>query len=221
MQFLTVFKIGFSKNMSNKSIVYQNSFSYRLGFRLFHKCDISKRNGYIASLIKKKETVLEPGCGLGSLAHYLSPGIRYLGFDKNDSFLKYGLKRGLDLYAGDFLNKTSYQNAEVVITCDTSHHLNREDRKKFIKYCYSFAKRLFIFCDCTREEGLLRKILYPLNQRIFEYLEKDGFNEPKYKDFHKRKELREEIENGFGIINGSVKREIKDFGCDLLAVFYK
>lgn len=208
--------------MANKSLLYQNSFFYFLGLKLLHKCDISLRNKFIASLVKKGETVLEPGCGPGVLANSLPSDTCYIGFDLNRSFIFWGLKRGLNLYLGDVLDESNYKKAEVIVVCDIFHHLRLKDRQKLIRLSYSYTKRLFIFCECTKETGgLWRKIIYPVSSRFFESLDQDGINEPKYEDIYTKRQLQEEIENGFGIIPKNIKKEVRQFGCDLLAVFYK
>lgn len=208
--------------MASKSLIYRNAFFYFLGLRLLHKCDISLRNKFIAGLVNKDETVLEPGCGPGTLANYLPSDIHYVGFDLNESFVSYGLKKGRNLYLGDVLKENSYQKADVVVVCDILHHIKLEDRKTFIKHSYSYAKRLFIFCDCIKEkEGLLRKVMYPINSRLFELLDKDGINEPKYRELYTKRQLQMEIENGFGIIPKNTRKVVRQFGCDLVVVYYK
>lgn len=208
--------------MFKKSLIYQNSFFYFLGLKLFHKCDSPKRDKYIASLVKKGETVLEPACGPANLANSLPTGINYIGFDLNESFISYAKKRRLNVYLGNVLKKNSYQKADVVIVCDTLHHIKLRDRKEFIENSYFHAKRLFIFCDCVKEtRGLLRKIMRPLNGRLFEFLDKDGVNEPKYDEMYNEEQLKKQIEDGFGTISKNTRRKVRRFGCDMLAIFYK
>lgn len=208
--------------MFNKSLIYQNSFFYFLGFKLLHKCDISLRNKFIAGLVNKDETVLEPGCGPGVLANFLPDNVNYVGFDLNESFVSYGLKRGSNLYLGDVLKESSYKKADVVVVCDILHHIKLKDRKRLIEYSYSHTGRVYVFCECTKEtKGLWRKIIYPVSSRFFQFLDNDGINQPKYEDVYTKKQLQEEIENGFGIIPRNTKKIVKQFGCDLLAVFYK
>lgn len=208
--------------MFHKSIIYHNSFFYFLGFKLFHKCDSTLRNKFMVSFIKKGETVLEPGCGPANIANFLPDKAKYLGFDLNKSFISYGLKKGLNVYLGDVLDKNSYRKADAVIVCDIFHHIKLADRKKFLQNSYFSAKRLFIFCECMKEtRGFLRKILYPINHRMFEFLDNDGINDAKYEDIFTEKRLRKEVENGFGFIPKNIKRKTRHFGCDLVAVFLK
>lgn len=208
--------------MFKKSLIYKNAYFYLLSLKLLHKCDISLRNKFIAGLVNKGETVLESGSGPGTLADSFASDVHYLGFDLNKDFISYGLKKGWNLYLGDVLKETSYKKADVVVVCDMMHHVKIKERQKLIKLSYANAKRMFIFCECTLEiEGLLRKLIYPITSRVFEFLDKDGINEPKYKDVYTKRQLRKEIEEGFGVIPKNKKRKIKQFGCDLLAVFYK
>lgn len=208
--------------MIKKSPFYYHSLLYFLGFKLLHKCDVALRNKFIASFADKGETVLEPGCGPGSLADSIPGNVNYVGFDLNKSFISYALKKKLNVYLGDVLKEKSYKKADVVVACDILHHLKLEDRKRFVKYSYSNARRIYVFCECVKEtKGLWRKTIYPISSRVFEFLDRDGINKPKYEDVYTKEQLQKEYDTGFGIIPKSTKRIVKQFGCDLLAVYYK
>jgi len=65
------------------------------------------------------------------------------------------------------------------------------------------------------------KLFYPIWERLTEWSEKDGTNNFKYEHLLTRDQLMNQINNGFGIIPSSVKRELREIGDDIIAVYYK
>jgi hypothetical protein len=115
--------------MAKKSIFYKHPLLYIWGLKWIHKGNFAKRYRYMASFVKKGDLVLEPACGPATLADFLPKKADYRGFDTNKDFV-----------------------ADVVIACDILHHLKPVDRQKFIKNCFSSAKKVFIICEPGKRE---------------------------------------------------------------------
>ena len=207
--------------MNGKSIFYRFPLLYILGLKWIHKSNFSKRYQYISNFVREGDLVLEPGCGPAILAEFLPQGSHYKGFDTNQHFVNHAKKRHSGVYLGDVLNINDYSKASVVVVCDVLHHINPADRKKFIQNCYHPADEIFIICDPGKKINHTPNILYPIWKRLTEWSEKDGTNDFKYEYFLTRGQLFDEIDNGFDIIPSSVKREVKEIGDDIIAVFYK
>lgn len=207
--------------MGKKSIFYKFPLLYIWGLKWIHKSNFSKRYQYISNQVRVGDLVLEPGCGPAILADFLPPGSFYKGFDTNRDFVNYAKKRHPEVSIGDVLNFNNYCKAAVVVVCDVLHHINPVDRKKFIDYCYRSADVMFIICDPGKKMDQMPKYLHPLWKRITEWSEKDGTNDFKYEHLLTRGQLINEIDNGFDVISSSVKREIKEIGDDVVAIFFK
>jgi len=207
--------------MSEKSIFYKFPLLYIQGLKWIHKSNFSKRYQYISNHVKGGDLVLEPGCGPAILADFLPLGSFYKGFDANQDFVNHARKRHPEVFLGDVLDLNNYCRAAVVVVCDVLHHINPVNRKKFIQNCYRSADEIFIVCDPGNKMNHKPNYLYPIWKRMTEWSEKDGTNNFKYEHFLTRDELFDEIDNGFGIISSSVKREIKEIGDDIVAIFFK
>jgi len=207
--------------MSGKSIFYKFPLLYIWGLKWIHKSNFSKRYQYISSVARGGDLVLEPGCGPAILADFLPQDSSYKGFDANQDFVNHARKRHPGVYLGDVLDLNDYCKAEVVAVCDVLHHLDPVDRKKFIQNCYRSADDTFIICDPGKKVNHGSNLFYPIWKRLTEWSEKDGTNNFKCEHFLTRDQLVDEIDNGFGIIPSSVKREVKEIGDDIVAIFFK
>ena len=208
--------------MSGKSIFYKFPLLYIWGLKWIHKSNFSKRYQYISSVVREGDLVLEPGCGPAILADFLPQGSYYKGFDANQDFVNHARKRYPGVVSlGDVLDFNNYCNATVVVVCDVLHHINPVDRKKFIQNCYRSAEDMLIICDPGKKMNHTPNILYPIWKHLTEWSEKDGTNNFKYEHFLTRDQLLDQIDNGFGIIPSSVKREVKEIGDDIIAIYFK
>ena len=207
--------------MVKKSIFYKHPLLYIWGLKWIHKTNFDKRYHYMAGFAKKGDFILEPACGPATLADFLPKGVYYRGFDTNKKFVNYASKKHLDVYLGNALDPKNYPQADVVVACDILHHLKPMDRKKFIKNCFSSAKKVFIICEPGKRKKAIDGIFYSLRKRLVEWSEKDGTNDFKEEYFSTRDQLLSQIKYGFGVIPSSIKRETKDFGEDIVAVFFK
>lgn len=248
--------------MVKKSLMYRNRLIYSSILKVIHGSNFSKRYRYMASLIKKGETILEPACGPAILADFLPENCFYSGFDVNKEFINFALKKKLAVYStkaktptksgmkrynnrakgrtrryvpkraqngrencgllpagiylGNVMDYKNYKKSDVVVACDILHHLKPKNRKTFINYCFNSARKRLIICEPGRNDDL-----WLLKKFVFEFLEKDGANQPKYSQCYSEEKLKKEMENGFSVIPKSFKRKIKGIGGDLIAVYFK
>lgn len=207
--------------MTKKNIFYKYPQLYIWGLKWIHKGNFAKRYQYMAGFVRSGNLVLEPACGPAILANFLPQGIRYRGFDTNKEFIAYAKRKHPGVYFGNVLNINNYPQADVVIACDILHHLKPDDRKKFIKNCFSSAKKIFIICDPGKRSKPTDSIFYSFRKRLAEWSEKDGTNNFKAEYFLTREQLQDQIKYGFDVIPPFAKRETKDFGEDIVAVFFK
>lgn len=206
--------------MNKKSLIYTYPILYVLALKIVHRGNFSKRYRYMTRFVKAKDLVLEPACGPAILADYLPKQSQYFGFDTNEDFIKFALKKKRNVYKGNVLDKKSYKPADVVITCDILHHLKPTDRKRFVKHCFSSAKKAFIICEPVQFERK-KGIRASFKNRLMQWNERDGVNQVRPDFFPTRRELTDDIKNGFGIISSQVKRKTREFGQDIVAVFLK
>lgn len=175
----------------------------------------------MSSFVKKGDRVLEPACGPANLAEFLPIGSHYIGFDANEDFIRYALKKKRDVYVGNVLDKKNYHTCDVVITCDILHHLKPSDRQTFICNCFASAKRFLIICEPVEKEQKTNSLFYPIKKYLTEWSERDGTSNVKMHYFFSCSQLTTQIKNGFGAIPSSVKREVKEIGDDIIGVFIK
>jgi hypothetical protein len=206
--------------MNKKSFFYKHPSIYINGLKLIHKINFDKRYKYMAGFADKGNSVLEPACGPSILADYLPAGTSYRGFDTNKDFIDYAAKKGFDVNLGNVLDRKNYSPSDCVIACDILHHLKPEDRKTFIDNCYNFSKKAFILCEPGKKEGYDKGVFSFIGNMLGEWSESDGTIDFKTEYFVTRNKLLEDVKNGFGVIPNDVKRTTKDFGEDIVTVFY-
>lgn len=207
--------------MAKKSIFYKHPLLYTWGLKWIHKGNFAKRYRYMASFVNKGDLVLEPACGPATLADFLPKEADYHGFDANENFTDYALKKQPGVYLGNVLDFKSYSPADVVIACDILHHLRPSDRKRFIKNCFSSTRKVFIICEPGKKERPTDSIFKSQRDWLTEWSEKDNANDVKIEHYLTRNQLINQIKHGFGVIPSSIEREIEDFGVDIVAVFFK
>lgn len=207
--------------MCERSIFYRYPSLYIWGLKWIHKDHFDGRYHYMASFAKKGNSVLEPACGPAILANYLGKGVGYRGFDTNKYFIDFALKKHLDVYLGNVLDLKNYSPADFVIACDILHHLEPSSRKKFVEHCFLNARKAFIICEPGHNHKVGKGIFNKIKDRINEWSEKDGTNNVKAEHFLTLRQLLDSIQKGFGVIPASIRREKKQFGEDIVAVFFK
>jgi len=207
--------------MSKKSIFYKHPLLYILGLKWLHKSNFTKRYRYMASFVQKGDLVLEPACGPAILADFLPEGVYYQGFDMNKEFIDYASKKHSGVYLGNVLDPKNYCQADIVVACDILHHLKPRDRKTFIKHCFEAAKKKLIICEPGKKDYSQKGVLSSLKKRLVEWSEKDGTCDFRIEYFLTKEELLNQIKTGFGIIPTSIQRSIKEFGEDIVVVYFK
>ena len=175
----------------------------------------------MSNFVRKGDAILEPGCGPAFFADYLPQGTHYFGFDKNEAFIKYGLKKGLEVWRGNVLDKKNYRFFDVVVVCDVLHHLKPKDRNLFLRYCFRGAKRTLIICEEGRSGMQTGGFFYPLSRFWFEYIERDGINTPRLDQVWTAKELRSQMTGGFGVVPKRINRKIEKIGDELIVAYHK
>jgi hypothetical protein len=203
-----------------KSVFYKSPFLYKLGLKFLHRENFSKRYKYLANLVEKGDSVLEPACGPGILADFLPKDCFYYGFDLNEKFINYCFSRNLRVLLKNALDPESYFPVDVVICVDLLHHLRPGERKLAIENCWQAAKKKLIICEPFLQKSQ-KEWLNKLNKQWFEYIERDGTNKPKLEDMWDKDTLEKQMLEGFGIIPKHFPREITKIGKDLIAIYFK
>ena len=211
--------------MAERSFFYQGAEMYKLGLRLIHWNNLSKRYEYISGKIGQNKTILEPACGPALLPKFLDKSNNYKGFDINEKFIWHAQKKGINVCIGNALDISSYQQSDVVVLCDALHHIGLGNEKKVLENCLNSAKEMVIICEPFKDYYLkLLPSWFPKGQTIlrkwYDYIEKDGNNQVRLENVRTRKELEESMLEGFGVIPKGVKRNIKNIGEDLIITYY-
>ncbi len=115
-------------------LIYRFPWLYERVLRTLHGADLDKRYHKIAEFIDRG-TMLDIGCGTSLLAAYLKPGIKYIGIDLNEHFLKYAQKKGLDVRKVNVLDVKAYPPADYYVICDLLHHINPRHQELLKELC--------------------------------------------------------------------------------------
>ncbi len=205
--------------MAEASIFYRYPRLYKSSLRLLHGKEFGKRYRYIAGLVGRRETVLEPGCGPVVLGTFLPGGAKYSGFDMNEAFVKHAKGDGWKVWSGDALEKKNYNSADVEVACDVYHHMSGQNRDKFIKLCWKTAKRAFVICEPGGGES--DGVWEGIKKGIAAWGDRDGTNKITAEHYITGGDLQILVDTGFGVIGNRIKRVKKMFGRDAVTVFYK
>lgn len=109
-----------------RSIPYRFPQLYEIGVKLLLRHTLSLRYSRIAQEIGSKKRVLDLGCGTAMLYYYLHE-CHYIGWDLNDSFVKYCQNKGLKVYKKDIFNFSEYPVCDYIVLCDVVHHIMPRD----------------------------------------------------------------------------------------------
>jgi len=85
--------------------------------------------------------------------------------------------------------------------------------------CKCCAK-ILIICEPGIKNSWRKGFFYPIHKLWSEYVEQDETNKPKVIDLWTKKELKFQMEQGFGIIPDLIPRKIKEIGDDFIAVYF-
>jgi len=156
------------------SLIYKNPIFYHAFLKILHGRSLRKRYELIAREIGGKKRVFEPGCGTCLIYSYLHDGCEYEGWDINERFVHYNIKRGRRVYQKNIFDFNDYPPNDVIILCDLLHHIVPR-HEELIKMALGKTKRLII-SETPQSFKLQRKfkrIAYFLHSTI---LDDDGIN---------------------------------------------
>lgn len=139
---------------------------------------LSKRLKLISQIIGKNKKVLDVGCGPAHLYEHLDKSNHYSGFDLNKKFVDYANKKfRLNLVVGDAANPEVYKKSNVVVVLDILHHLDKEKRKVVVDNSFRNADEKVLICEPYVPEFFKKKgLLVRFARKVFEYFERDGYN---------------------------------------------
>jgi hypothetical protein len=210
--------------MTPRSILYKNPRIYLAGLKLFHRRQFDERYRYISEQIGEGKSVLEPACGPAILPGYLHPSNSYHGFDINGQFVLYAQGKGWDVTLGNALDSNAYIKSDVVVFCDSLHHMGPDNEKLVMEKSLKSAKQNLIVCEPFKGRNLEKLLQIPgakfLLEGWFNYSEKDGHNQVRLEHIRTRKELEASMMDGYGVIPNSAKRELKNIGGDLIVTYH-
>ena len=131
----------------------------------------------IAGEVGEGHTVFEIAAGYGRLARIIHPSNRYAGVDRNELFVSYGRRQGLDLAVGDVFDPGAYRRSDVLLVVDIIHHLPPPELTKLFDLVFAHAnKRVVIvepaFVGLARSYGPFGALV----DRLFKWVDYDGFN---------------------------------------------
>lgn len=108
------------------SIPYKVPQLYEIGIKILHGNTLPLRYSKVAQEIGRTKRVLDLGCGTAMLYSYLD-SCEYIGWDLNDSFVRYCQKKGLNVYKMDIFQFSEYPACDYIVCCDILHHVFPKD----------------------------------------------------------------------------------------------
>ena len=218
--------------MKKQSFLYKNPLIYQWALMLNHNflmnnsSTYQNRYKYIASEIEHWETVFEPGAGIGTIAKYLYSSEKYRGEDRNEKFVNYAQKKGINIKLGDARNLNTFpKQVNTIVLIDFYTHLGiEEDKQQVLETCLKIHPDKLIICDPFKDKYLEFFKKFPflpkkLPTKWYKYAEQDGFNNITLDDVRTKDKLQKEMEEGLGIIHSNVNRKIKEIGEDLIVTY--
>lgn len=159
------------------SMLYQSPKIYNFALSIMHRSTLQKRYEVISNHIDENESVLDIGCGTCMLSNFVDG--EYSGIDMNDRFIKYGRKRGLNIYNQNIFSFNKYHLFDNCIIVDVLHHISPR-HEEFLKWVIKKSKNKVIVCEPYTPDRR-HKII----DKISQWLDYDGINKPE-KWFRKR-----------------------------------
>lgn len=114
------------KTIIMTSISYRVPQLYEIGVKILHGNTLPLRYSKIAQEIGRNKKVLDLGCGTALLYPYLD-SCEYMGWDLNDSFVRYCQKKGLNVNKKDIFQFSEYPPCDYIVLCDILHHVFPRD----------------------------------------------------------------------------------------------
>lgn len=206
-----------------RSIFYKNSWFYTNLLKLVHGKNFVRRYKYMARKVGKNVSVLEPGSGPGIIPSFLDKTCTYWGFDQNAEFVKEAKKRGMNIGLGNVLDKKHYKKSDVVVLVDVLHHLKPKNQQILLKNTLSSDPKIIIICEPYMHAiPFVSKVPFisGVHKMFFDFMEQDGNNQARLEHIHSKDNLAQSMIVGFGIIPAKFKKEIKEFGDDLIVTYF-
>jgi len=119
-------------------------------------------------------SVLDLGCGTGTLYTHLPDNIEYTGLDLNEDFIAFvnKKKRG-SAYVRDILKDLSDFRADTVILSDVLHHVPPHHQKLLDNAILCARKKVIISACYEKEEGPFKRLSEFIGRQI---IDNDGLN---------------------------------------------
>ena len=159
------------------SLMYKYPIFYNIFLKILHRSSLGRRYEVIAREIGEKKRVFEPGCGTCLIYPYLKAGCEYEGWDLNESFIHYNVKRGRRVYQKNIFDFNDYPPNDVIILCDLLHHVVPR-HEELINMTLGKTKMLII-SEPPASFKLQRKIKpisYFFHKTLFDYDEINPFD---------------------------------------------
>lgn len=144
-------------------IIYRHPFLYEKALGIMHSR--GKKLGMVASNVVG-DTVIELGCGTGMFSDFVK-GKSYKGYDLNEAFVRYGMKKGRNLAIDDVFSISDRANTVVLI--DVLHHIAPR-HSELISAAKKLALRRVVACE-PYDNGS------GAYSRLCAILDNDGINE--------------------------------------------
>lgn len=156
-----------------KSFMYIHPLVYDFGIQFLYWGALRK----LTPLIGEGKTVFEPACGYGRITRYLPKDCAYRGIDLNQTFIRYGQKKGLSVSTGDIFDESLYPDSRIVLLCDILHHLPDEKMKQLIDIGLRHSREKLIivepaFVSIASAKNPISRAL----GRLFSLADADGIN---------------------------------------------
>lgn len=197
------------------SLTYNYPKLYDYALKLIHRNNLRKRYELIAKEIGRNKKVFEPACGTCLVKGYLDKTCKYEGWDLNQKFIDYDIKRGINARIKNIFDFRNYPKSDVILICDLLHHIHPE-HKNFLKKALKKSKKIIVVEPCIsfKPPNRFLKNLYKLFTKYIG--DNDGindFNQVLAWDFNE-----ERLKNFFSEFG---KNKTTKVGCDLITVFDK
>jgi SAM-dependent methyltransferase len=154
--------------------MYVHPLIYEFGIQFLYWGGLRK----LRSLIRGGSSVFEPACGYGRIHKYLPPDSAYRGIDLNETFIRYGQKKGLTLALGNIFDEGAYPDSDVVLLCDILHHLPDDKMRHLIELALRHCREKLIivepaFVSMASSSHFMSRFL----SRFFSLADADGIND--------------------------------------------
>ena len=130
--------------MSNQSLIYKNIYLYRFIINILYVGRYGSRFKNIIKLIKDSKQIVDLCFGDIYIAKYCKDnGVRWTGYDLNESFVKNAINKGYNAYQADIIKLETIPTCDVCIIQGSLYHFH-DSIENLLKLIFSSTKRLII-----------------------------------------------------------------------------